>query len=101
MKLVEAMYGWNRNSNEIEVGPWPDTTGWSDRYSLTGGACYTSIREMSPDQQVAQVFIDFHMIVVGDNVDVQAAHRAFLKIDEFRRSISPDIPGAELEGGEE
>ena len=36
MKLVEAMYGWNRNSDEIDVGPWPDTTGWSDRYSLTG-----------------------------------------------------------------
>jgi hypothetical protein len=34
MKLVEAMYGWNRNSDEIDVGPWPDTTGWSDRYSL-------------------------------------------------------------------
>jgi hypothetical protein len=32
MKLVEAMYGWNRNSDEIDVGPWPDTTGWSDRY---------------------------------------------------------------------
>jgi hypothetical protein len=53
---------------------------------------------MSLDQQVAQVFIDFHTIVVGDNVDVQAAHRAFLKIDEFQRSISPDLPGAALEG---
>ena len=81
MKLVEAMYGWNRNSDEIDVGPWPDTTGWSDRYSLTGGACYTNIR---------QIFIDFHMIVLRDGVDVQAAHRAFLKIDEFRRSIAPE-----------
>ena len=42
MKLVEAMYGWNRNSDEIDVGPWPDTTGWSDRYSLTGGDVPTS-----------------------------------------------------------
>jgi hypothetical protein len=98
MKLVEAMYGWNRNSNEIGVGPWPDTTGWSDRYSLTGGARYKSIREMPLDQQVAQVFIDFHMIVLRDGVDVQAAHRAFLKIDEFRGSLAPDIPGADLEG---
>jgi hypothetical protein len=100
MKLVEAMYGWNRNSGEIGVGPWPDTTGWSDRYSLSGGACYTNIRQMSPDQQVAQIFIDFHTLVVRDGVDVQAVHRAFLKIDEFRRSIAPDIEGAELEGDE-
>ena len=100
MKLVEAMYGWNRNSGEIGVGPWPDTTGWSDRYSLSGGACYTNIRQMSPDQQVAQIFIDFHTLVVRDGVDVQAVHRAFLKIDEFRRSIAPDIKGAELEGDE-
>jgi hypothetical protein len=90
MKLVEAMYGWNRNSDEIDVGPWPDTTGWSDRYSLTGGACYTNIRQMAPDQLAAQIFIDFHMIVLRDGVDVQAAHRAFLKIDEFRRSIAPE-----------
>jgi hypothetical protein len=99
MKLVEAMYGWNRNSDEIDVGPWPDTTGWSDRYSLTGGACYTNIRQMAPDQLAAQIFIDFHMIVLRDGVDVQAAHRAFLKIDEFRGSIAPDIPGADPEGG--
>jgi hypothetical protein len=65
MKLVEAMYGWNQNSDEIDVGPWPDTTGWSDRYSLTGGACYTNIRQMSPDEQAAQIFIDFHMIVLS------------------------------------
>ena len=57
MKLVEAMYGWNQNSDEIDVGPWPDTTGWSDRYSLTGGACYTNIRQMAPDQLAAQIFI--------------------------------------------
>ena len=99
MKLVEAMYGWNRNSDEIGVGPWPDTTGWSDRYSLSGGACYTNIRQMSSDQQVAQIFIDFHTLVVRDGVDVQAVHRAFLKIDEFRRSIAPDILGADPEGG--
>ena len=67
MKLVEAMYGWNRNSGEIGVGPWPDTTGGSDRYSLSGGACYTNIRQMSPDQQVAQIFIDFHTLVIRDD----------------------------------
>jgi hypothetical protein len=97
MKLVEAMYGWNRNSDEIEVGPWPDTTGWSDRYSQTGGACYVVLREAPPDRQVARLFIDFHTIVVGYGVDIQAAHREFLKIDEYRRSIAPDISGADPE----
>ena len=45
MKPVEAMYGWNPDSNEIDVGPWPDTTGWSDRYTgLVAPVTRTSVR---------------------------------------------------------
>lgn len=41
------------------------------------------------------VFIDFHTAVVGYGIDPVAAHTEFLKIDEYRRKISPDIEGAE------
>ncbi len=40
------------------------------------------------------MFIDFHTLIVRDGIDPQAAHREFLKIDEYRRRISPDIDGA-------
>ena len=40
------------------------------------------------------LFIEFHTIVVRDKVPVEAAHRAFLAIDEYRDRISPDIEGA-------
>jgi hypothetical protein len=40
------------------------------------------------------LFIEFNTIVVRDKIPVEAAHREFLKIDEYRQCISPDIPGA-------
>jgi hypothetical protein len=43
------------------------------------------------------MFIDFHTLVVGDGIDPLAAHAEFLKIDEYRRRISPDIDGADRE----
>jgi hypothetical protein len=66
---------------------------------MTAGACYQETHNLSPAELVAQVFIDFNTIVVRDGVDLRAAHKAFLKIDEYRRSISPDTPGAEPEDG--
>jgi hypothetical protein len=39
------------------------------------------------------MFIDFHTLVVRDGIDPQAAHREFLKIDEYRKRIAPDTPG--------
>jgi hypothetical protein len=45
-------------------------------------------------QQVAFMFVDFHMLVVDDGIDPQVAHQAFLAIDEYRPTISNHIPGA-------
>jgi hypothetical protein len=41
------------------------------------------------------LFILFNTVTVRDGIDVQAAHRAFLAIDEYRKTISPDIEGAD------
>jgi hypothetical protein len=41
------------------------------------------------------VLLHFHTLVVRDGIAVDAAHRAFLAIDEYRASISPDVEGAE------
>ena len=72
------MVAWAPDEPEsVEVGPWPDHTGWTacrpEQSLFTTGCCELARR---------------------DGIDPQAAHREFLKIDEYRRHISPDIDGA-------
>lgn len=95
MKFAEAMIAWDPRTDRIQVGPWPDRTGWSRRYLFTDGACTMALHKMAPEVQKAMLFIHFNTIVVRDGVPVAKAHEAFLAIDEYRASISPDIPGAD------
>jgi hypothetical protein len=74
------------------VIPRPDHAGRSDHYAMSAGCCYA---RHAKAPLVAQLFIDFHTMVVRDGIDPKAAHRAHPKIDEYRRRISPDIEGAE------
>ena len=91
------MVAWTpREPDTVEVGPWPDETGWSDPpYRYTGGCCELVRHKWPEDRKVMMMFINFHTLIVRDGIDPQAAHREFLKIDEYRRRISPDIDGAE------
>lgn len=95
MKYTASMIAWNPYSNHIKVGPWPDTNNWSFKYRMTCGACNLEVHSLTADQQLANLFIHFNNIVVRDGVDVQAAHDAFLNIDEYRQYIAPDMRGAE------
>jgi len=81
---------------KVEVGPWPDETGWSEVYSNTIGGCFSDVHELPSHQIAARVFIDFATITVRDGIDPQAAHQAFLAIDEYRNSIPRDMPGCEI-----
>lgn len=95
LPLNRWMVAWKPGvPDAVAVGPWPDETGWSDRLPFTGGCCYSERHHMPAAMQVAMLFIDFHTLIVRDGINPQAAHREFLKIDEYRRRISPDIPGA-------
>ena len=78
----------------VEVGPWPDTTGWSTKYQSTSGACYSDRRHSDLTAQVALLFVDFNTLVVRDGIDPQRAHTEFLKIQDYCERISPDTPGA-------
>lgn len=51
-------------------------------------------------QAKAMMFVDFNTLVVRDGVPIEDAHREFLKIPEYRATISPDTPGADFEPGE-
>jgi hypothetical protein len=78
----------------IEVGPWPDTTGISRRYTHKHGCCFLERHGMSKAARIGLMFIDFHTCVARDGIDPQKAHEAFLNIAEYRRRISPDCEGA-------
>ena len=84
----------NPDSGEVEVGPWPDYTRWSRSYSMTSGCCHMNRHEMTSEGKAMRLFLDFHALVVRSGINPQDAHREFLKIDEYRRRIDRDIPGA-------
>jgi hypothetical protein len=75
----------------VEVGPWPDTTGWSRRYSRRTGCCDEARRDWPLDLKIGQLFIDFHTLIVRDRIDPRHAHIEFLKIHEYVERISPDL----------
>lgn len=99
MKSMEAIIAWNPVTTEIAVGRWPDETGWSDAYPMTAGACDRCPGKPTKSKLLARLFNLFNMIVVRDCIPAQAAHRAFLSIDEYRRAIAPDQLGAEDDVG--
>ncbi len=78
----------------VRVGPWPDTIGWSDGFDFAVGACSSHLHSKSEPERVAQLFQDFHTMVVRDGVDPLVAHDALLQIEEYRQHIATDIRGA-------
>jgi hypothetical protein len=104
MKYQEALIAWTPKSDQIRVGPLlgeydPDWTARPIRYRLTGGAAYTGLCKCEDKTlRDMMLFIEFHTIVVRDEVPVEAVHKAFLAIDEYRERISPDISGAAHDG---
>jgi hypothetical protein len=48
-----------------------------------------------PRTALLAMFVLFNTVTVRDGIDVKRAHEAFLTIDEYRKTISPDAPGAE------
>jgi hypothetical protein len=98
MKISEALVAWTPGK-DCQVGPLAKegVPAWSRPYCMTGGAAFIHVRKAEPWKQVALMFIEFHTLVVRDGIDPAQAHKEFLKIDEYRQRISPDISGAEGE----
>ena len=103
MKYANAMYGFNpvgghkpeADQGRIEVGPHPDRSGWSRCYQSKLGSINLEEKHLRGADLVARIFLDFHTIVVGGGLNPQTVHLEFLKIDEYRWAISPEIEGAE------
>jgi hypothetical protein len=99
MKLSEALIAYNPGTAEIAIGPLiqPDERDWTDPFSHTSGAAYIAVRELTGLMARHYVMSQFIGIVVRDRVDMDAAHRAFLAIDEYRQAIPLDM--VPTEGG--
>lgn len=105
MKAKDALIAWtpadfrdDPSAGQVKVGPAPNEPApeWLAMFAYTGGAAYALVRNLTGDAAKARLFIDFNTLVVRDGIDPQVAHEAFLLIDEYAESISPDIAGARM-----
>lgn len=106
MKQREAIIAWTphrwaalkpETAGQVAVLPFPDVDGAAKRFMMRAGASSPALHEMPEEARIARLFIDFQTLVVRDGIDAQAAHTAFLAIDEYRYRIAPDTEGAEFE----
>ena len=69
----------------IEVGPWPDRTGWSRAYTSTAGCCifFVDWEEASQEQLMEELIRGFFYLVLSEGIDPQAVHREFSKIEGY------------------
>ncbi len=94
MNINSWMVAWD-TGGPVKVGPWPDQKGWSNGYEMVSGCCNVDRQSENNWVGIAFMFIDFNSLVVGYDIDPAELHLEFLKIDEYRRRIPLDCPGAE------
>lgn len=106
MKAVNAIVVWTPKDEVDAAYPgsirierrdsqWRRTRGdrWVPATSL--GAFGEVSTKGDKTAQLLAMFILFNTVTVRDLVTVEDAHKAFLQIDEYRETISPDAPGAD------
>ncbi len=105
MKQLEAIIAWTParwadlrpdTAGQVVVLPLSEGDA-AKRFAMRAGASSSALAKLTEEERIARLFIDFQTLVVRDGIDVQAAHRAFLAIDEYRFRIAPDTEGAEFE----
>jgi hypothetical protein len=101
MRYQDCLIAWNPGTAQIRVdraSNKEDDLDWTKfpiRYVNCGGAAYAHVhRCKNKDERDLMLFVEFNTIVVRDKVPVEAAHRAFLQIDQYRQRLSPDTQGA-------
>ena len=67
---------------------------WDSGFQNKSGAEFSDTKQLNGDKQIAMLFIEFNTLVVRDGIDPIAAHKAFLTIDEYCKSIALDQDGA-------
>ncbi|ODT14627.1 MAG: hypothetical protein ABS35_34065 [Kaistia sp. SCN 65-12] len=99
MKAAEAMIAWTPDREpflndptrgQVRIGALlqRDEADWSRPFAKTGGAAYVARQEIDGWEQIANVFIDFQNLVVDEGIDAKVAHAEFLKIDEYKHTLT-------------
>lgn len=94
MKIKDTIIAYNPGTAEIAVGPLLNEgdADWTLPYRYTIGAAFTEVREFTGIKARHRIMSDFIGAVVRDRVDLDAAHRAFWQIEEYRTAIPHDTP---------
>jgi hypothetical protein len=66
----------------VEVGPWPDYTGWSNPYLCTAGCCAVAYwpKLRTREQKMEELIRGFFYLVLSEGLEPDAVHREFSKI---------------------
>jgi hypothetical protein len=101
LRYQDCLIAWNPGTAQIRVDQRPnsedgvDWTKFPIRYAKVGGAADAHVRRCkTSERRDLLLFVEFNSIVVRDRVPPQAAHEAFLQIDQYRQRISSDTQGA-------
>ena len=87
--LDHWMIAWDRDSGHVEVGQWPDETGWSKHLS-TAGCCFAYWKTLTRKQKVQELVNGLFFLVLSERLDPQAVHRELWKIRDYRKlKMSP------------
>ena len=67
----------------VALGPWPDTSGWSDRYRGTSGCCFAYFKALSRDEQ-AQALLNLAAGLMFEGIPPADVLREFSKVRLWR-----------------
>ena len=78
--------GWNSRllPNTDKCAPYPDSTGWSQKFVSTAGSNYRRWGTLSHERKLQEIVNGFLFLVLGQGIDPVAVHREFWKIGEYR-----------------
>jgi hypothetical protein len=75
----------DRKPGAIEVGPFPDKSGWSSAYWSSAGCCNfrTNWKGLSQEQLMDELLRGFFFLVLSETIDPNDVHREFSKIEGY------------------
>ena len=80
-----------KNQKAVEVGPWPDRTGWSNKYEATTGCCDFGFEEHEEAEQ-AQILVNQAISLIFYGVPAKEVLGEFSKIRVWRE-MDIQLPG--------
>lgn len=86
--IRNVMVAWNYGG-PVQVGPWPDYAGWSDKYDCTDGACGSWYQDAEPERLPAMLLALYQHMTAAYAVPPADAHAALSQIEEYRIACTP------------